>query len=308
VKVLVTGAGGFLGLAVVRALADRGADAVGLVHSAGSGPGVVAAGGTIALGDVLDLSSVERASRGCDTIVHLAAAHAEGPEGLELARRVRVEGAHHVIRAARAHGVRRLVIGSGYWVYRSHPGVISETSPLEPRGESRINYDTERAGLEANAPGDLDVLVVRPGMVYGNGSWFTSVRDAVREGTYRLIGDGSNHWSFVARSDAGVAFLRVIERGATGEVYNVVDGRPATWGEFAGFVASGLQRPPPESLAFDQAVLEVGSDVAHHLIANRAVSAAKLEGLGWHPRYPSFREGIGDLLREMADRSVTRPS
>jgi len=296
-KVLVTGAGGFLGLATVRALSQRGADVVGLVHRQDIVGDVRAAGGTPVVGDVLDLPTLEAACQGCEGLVHLATSHGEGPDAAEHARKVRVDGARNAVRAARARGVRRLVIGSGYWVYRSHPGVITEDAPVEPRGESRINFDTEQAGLDANAPGALEVVVVRPGMVYGDGSWFGSLCDALRDGTYRLIGEATNRWSFVSREDTGGAFAQVLERGVPGEVYNVVDGHPAPWREFAGYVAGCLQRPPPDSISFDQASLEVGPDVAYHLVANRALSSSKIEALGWRPRYPAYPEGIEALLR-----------
>jgi len=299
-KVLVAGAGGFLGTAVVRALAERGTEVVGLVRRPAQRSAVVAAGGTPVLGDVLVPASLGRASAGCGAIVHLASSPVGEPSGTRGAERVRIEGAHNLVRAARAEGVRRLVVGSGYWVYRGGPGVLTESSPLDPRGESRINFEAERAGLAGGASGVLEVLVVRPGMVYGDGSWFRPIRDAVLGGTYRVIEDGANRWSFVALPDAGAAFARLVADGAPGEVYNVSDGRPAPWREFARFVADRLQRPAPGRISLGDAAHEYGAEVAHHLAADRAISPAKLESLGWRPRYASFREGVAALLEEMA--------
>jgi len=299
VKVLVAGAAGFLGLAAVRALTDQGAEVIGLVRSAAQGPLVTAAGGAVAIGDVLEPATLERASIGCDGIVHLAATHPGAEAAADRAYEVRVEGTRNLIRAARSRGVRRIVIGSGYWVYRSDPGVISEDSPLDPRGESRNNFEAERAGLAANSVGGLEVVVARPGMVYGDGAWFRSTWDAIGMGSYRLVGDATNHWSFVSRVDTGAAFALLVARGRPGEVYNVVDGHPTPWREFIAFVASCRQRPLPESVTFEEAVLENGPDVAYHLVANRAASAKKLEALGWVPRYPSFREGLAELLPEL---------
>ncbi len=298
-RALVAGGGGFLGLAIVKALAATSIEPRALVRTEAQGTLVRAAGGTPVLGDVLDRASVGRAAEGCDAIVHVAARFTGEPGSEELARRVRVEGTSNLAAAARAHGVRRLVVGSGYWVYAGQPGLITEASRVDPQGESKINFEAEQVGFEANAPGELDVLVVRPGMVYGDGAWFRTVVDAIRAGSYRTIGAGSNRWSFADLGDAGTGFVTVLGQGLPGEVYNLVDRAPAPWAEFARFVAERLGVPAPGTLSWEEAVESFGAVVARHLAAERATSAAKLEALGWRPRFPRYREGISHLLASM---------
>jgi nucleoside-diphosphate-sugar epimerase len=235
------------------------------------------------------------AAEGCSGIVHLAA---NPPAGTDPAT-TRVEGTRNLVEAARREGVLRLVVGSGYWVYRGQSELIHEDSPVEPRGESQINYDAERAGLETNSPGRLEVLVVRPGMVYGNGSWFRSMAESIRAGEYRVVGEGANRWSFVDRWDTGAAFRTVLESGIAGQVYNVVDGHPAPLREFVDFVAAELGRSPPGTLPMDAARREFGEIVAGHLAADRAVSDEKLRSLGWRPRVSHYRDGVPGLLHEM---------
>jgi nucleoside-diphosphate-sugar epimerase len=304
--VLVTGAGGFLGLGIVRAGAARGQEARGLVRDAAKANRVRLVGGRPVIADVLDPDSVRRAVRGCAAIIHVAANPSDGDDDPDLARRVRVEGTHNLAEAARAAHVRRLVVGSGYWVYPGRPGVTSEESPVDPQGEAHINYDAEQAGLSANSPGALEVMVVRPGMVYGDGAWFRPVLDSIRAETYRLIDGGSNFWSFVALPDAGAGFLSVAEAGQSGGTYNLTDDHPARWGDFARFVADRIGRRPPGVLSSDEAVQEYGPVIARHLAANRAASAAKLTALGWRPKYPNFPEGIDALLAEMGLRTPAR--
>lgn len=253
------------------------------------------------LGDVLDVASLLRHANGCELIVHVAANPSKAEDPPERAREVRVQGTVNLVEAARATRVRRLVVGSGYWVYAGQPGVITETSPVDPQGESRINYEAERAGLEANSSG-LEVLVVRPGMVYGDGAWFRPVVEAVRDRTYRVIDGGLNHWSFVSLPDTGSGFLTVAVRGAAGEVYNLVDGHPRPWVEFAAFVAQRLGTPGPASETSEEAAARYGPTVAAHLRANRAASSAKLAALGWVPVYPRFPEGVAAVLDQMGYR------
>jgi nucleoside-diphosphate-sugar epimerase len=299
VRVLVTGAAGFLGSAVVRTLADQGAEVIGLVRDPRQVAGVESVGASAAVGDVLDAEAVARAAEGCEAAVHLAASTIEAEVAGGHAERVRVEGARTLARLGRAGRLRRLVLGSGYWVYRGGNETITEASPVDPRGESRINFEAEQAALAGNAAPAFGVVVVRPGMVYGNGSWFRSTYEAIRSGEYRLVGDGANRWSFVSREDVGTGFARALAAGSPGEVYNLVDGRPAPWREFVAYVANALGRPVPPSLSSEAAAGVYGRDVAHHLAADRPTSSAKLEALGWRPRYPAYREGLAELLGRM---------
>ncbi len=299
-KVLVVGASGFLGRSVVRGFASAGYEVRGLVRDTAKGARVLEDGGTSVLGDVLDVRSLEVAATDCFGVIHLAA----NPPVESDTARVRVEGARNIVEAARRRGVRRVVVGSGYWVYRGQPELIDENSPVDPRGESQINYDAEREGMAANSPGELEVLVVRPGMVYGNGSWFRGIAEAILSGKYRLVGEGTNRWSFVDRWDAGAAFRTVLELGSAGEIYNVVDGHPATLRDFADFVATQLGVSPPAAITLEAASGEMGNAVAHHLAADRPTSSGKLSRLGWRARVSSFREGVPDLLREMFPRNA----
>ena len=299
-RALVAGAGGYLGVAIVRGLVEQGWEVRGLVRNLARGPRVEGAGGIPVLGDILDPDVVNSALKGCEVVVHVAASSAPVPGDPERPSRVRVEGCRNLLRAAHLQGARRLVVGSGYWVYADQPGIITEESAVDPRGESRINFDTETAARELAAGGPPEVLVVRPGMVYGNGSWCRSTVESILAGTYSYVGDGTNPWSFVSLEDAGAGFVRVAEAGAAGQVYNLVDGRPAAWKEFGDFISERLSRPVPPSIPEALAASQMGTDVVHHLTARRACSAAKMEALGWKPRHEDFRAGIVATLPELA--------
>lgn len=297
--VLIVGASGFLGAAMVRAAVAGSRPVRGLVRGKPSAEMVRSLGGTPILGDVLELESVVRACEGCAAIIHVASRASDGSGDEEVFRRTRVNGARNLVRAAQLASVRRLVIGSGYWVYRGSPGFLTEESAVEPSGESASNYSAEQVALAESASTGPEVVVVRPGMVYGDGSWFRGVVDAIRAGTYRIIGSGGNRWSFVDLDDAGRGFLIAADRGAAGQTYNLVDGTPAPWGEFARFVAARLDRPVPESVSMEQATSEMGAVIAKHLASDRAASSARLRALGWTPRFECYTEGVSELLRRM---------
>ena len=294
--VLVVGASGFLGLEIVRAFAQHGWEVRGLIRDPAKRGRVRSAGATPIVGDILEPSSLLAAASGADTIVHVAANPPADRGGTDRSREVRVDGVRHLVAAARSGAVRRLLVGSGYWVYADQPGLITEESQVDPRGESRVNYDTEREALAANRPGELDVLIVRPGMVYGDGAWFRPVVTAIERDAYHVIDEGKNLWSFVSLPDTGTGFFTVATAGRPGEVYNLVDGHPAAWGEFATFVAQRLGHRAPATITFGSAAREYGPEIAYHLAANRATSSAKLQALGWQPKFPEFRSGVSEVL------------
>jgi nucleoside-diphosphate-sugar epimerase len=302
--VLVVGASGFLGRSVVRALVEDGFVVRGLVRDMAKGERVRENGGIPYLGDVLDRSSMRAAAVGCSAAIHLAANSAQEEE---VARAVRVEGARHLVEVSLDVGISRLLIGSGYWVYRGQPGTITEKSPVDPRGESQINFDAEQVGLRAQTPGTLDVMALRPGMVYGDGSWFRGMATSIHRGEYSVVGDGGNRWSFVARPDVGRAFAAVLRQGIGGELYNVVDGAPGTLREFADFVAAQLGAARPPTLRLEAASTEIGADIAYHLAADRPTSNEKLCALDWKPQTPTYRDGVPPLLREMFRHASGRP-
>jgi nucleoside-diphosphate-sugar epimerase len=302
-RALVAGAGGYLGRAIVAALRDDGWTVRGLVHRVASTGALERVGAEAVVGDVLDPRFVTAAARGCELLVHVAASG--NSDALEdgTAERVRVEGCRNLLRAGIEAKSRRLLVGSGYWVYADQANPITEESTVNPRGESLVNWNTERVALDPRVPSSMEVVVVRPGMVYGNGSWFRSMVNGILEGSYEYVGAAANPWSFVSLEDAGRGFATIARSGRSGEVYNLVDGRPAPWKEFGDAVAERLARSRPPSISPEAASARYGPDVAYHLQARRACSSAKLEQLDWRPRYLDYRDGLTALLPQMAGGS-----
>jgi len=289
-RVLVAGAGGTLGLPTVHALAAAGHEVVGLVRSPESAERVKSVGATPAFGDVLDAPSLGTAIHGVEAVVHLAASD----RAFEL---VRVEGGKNLVGEALRAGVRRFVVGSGYWIYGHHDGVITEESSIDERGAGRFNLAAERVALAAAKPGAFDVVIARPGMVYGLGGWFLRMVQFLRDGiAHQYPGDGANRWSPVHPDDVGEAFRSILEHGHPGHMYLVVDEVPVAVREFASFVAQAAGGPSPRPM--DRGAERVfPPEILRAMTADQAASNAKLKGLGWRPRFPTYREGVPDVLR-----------
>src|SRR5271170_8131352 len=295
-RVLVTGAAGFLGRNVVAALASGSHDVRGLVRSRAQSDGVVAQRGTPVVGDLLDPVTLPGAVAGCDLVIHLAQSSSDS---LEERRAVRVGGVRNLIPAMGHAGVRRLLVGSGYWVYADNGGTITEGSPLAPLSVSRINFEAEEAAREHARRGGLEVVVIRPGMVYGDGSWFREMVTELRAGSYRYVAPGENYLSPIHEEDAGQAFRRVAEDWHAGETYLAVDDHPETTRGFAEFLAGRLRSPEPREIPRTDAETSWGTDLTRLNIASRAASNAKLRGLGWAPSFRSYRDGVPAVLAAM---------
>lgn len=294
-RVVVFGAGGFLGNAVVRSFSRADHVVIGVVHQTEHTRGVVAAGGEPRIGDILDPASVAESSLGCDVAIHLAQPSAGD---LDAMRRVRVGGAQTLLSALPRSGVRRLVVGSGYWVYADNPEWIAEDSPLRPMSISQVNFETEEAARHSG-PEAMEIVIVRPGMVYGPGSWFAQMIEELTAGTFRYVGDGRNFMSPIHWSDAGDAFRSVCERWTPGETYLAVDDQPVEVRRFAGHIAETLGTTSPQSMPLEEARRLWGEELALLNLASRRASNRKLKNLGWSPLHPESSAGVASVLREM---------
>lgn len=240
--VLVTGAAGRLGRAVVGALVARGVPVRGLVRRLPAGlPSEV----DVVLGDLADAHAVEAAVCGATAVVHAGAAMRGG--WAEHARAT-VAGTRHVVDACRRHAVR-LVHVSSLGVL-DHVGLdgrrdVCEDAALERRPSERGAYT--RAKLEAEAlvrqaveTQGLDAVIVRPGiLVDGAGPGRDAVSGLVVGRTLLLIGAGDTPLPLADVDAVAAALVRAIAADVpAGTVVHLVDGETPTRAEVSRAVAA----------------------------------------------------------------------
>jgi nucleoside-diphosphate-sugar epimerase len=240
-RVCITGALGFVG----RKLADRyradGVEVTGVDVRGDAALGVVA-------GDLTAPGEWRRAFEGASVVIHTAAIL--GMSGDEPAFwRVNCLGTRHVLDAARAAGVGRLVHLSSIVAFGfDYPDGVDERYPLRPNGVPYVDTKvaSEQTVLQAHAAGEVACTIVRPGDVYGPGShfWTVSPLRAIAAGRFVLPANGEGHLSPVWVDDLVDGIVRAAASPyAVGQVYTVTGGATVTTSDFFGRYARMLRKP-----------------------------------------------------------------
>jgi dihydroflavonol-4-reductase len=211
-RILITGATGFIGSRLALRARARGHDVVagGRRLSARLRADFAAAQIEVQLGDVTDPAYVDRVMPGITHVCHLAAAWQEVGVPDQYFHRVTVEGARNVAAAAVKHGVLKLVHCSTSGVHsRSSGAVVSETSPIEVTNAYEVaKIEAERLLFAQAVATGLPTLVLRPADGYGPGdARLLKLFRAVSKQRFPLIGPGTGHRHMIYVDDICDAFL-----------------------------------------------------------------------------------------------------
>lgn len=269
--VLVTGATGFVGGAIMDALAAQGRPVRALVRSSAAAGTVGARGADPVQGDVLDPGSLMRAMTGCGVVYHAAGINelcVTDPRPME---RVNVEGSVNVITAAARAGVGRVVYTSSAAALGEVPGTVGKEDS-QHRGwflsqYERTKYEAEDRILREAAGSGVDVVCVSPSSVQGPGRLHGTARLVLRylNGRLRFLVD--TRISFLDIADCTTGHLLAEERGRSGERY-VLNGATLTTRELLALVTrcSGVTHPvrylPAGAVLAVAAVVEAGARAA----------------------------------------------
>ncbi len=277
-KILIAGATGVIGRALVPLLVEAGHEVSGTTRHRAKGKLLEGLGAHPVVVDVLDARKLRKAVKAerPDVIVHQLTDLSN--EDFNANNDLRVEGTRNLVDAALAVGVETMVAQSISWLYTRGEEPAVEDDPLDPELPPYKGI----ASLEADVARMPHGVILRYGAFYGPGTWYApdgAIADRVRNGRLAL----SPAWtSFVHVEDAAAATVAALdwEAGAV----NIVDDEPATFEEWLPPYAEALGAPEPRS-------------IRHAAATGRPVSNARAKELGWTPQYPTWRTG---LLTEVA--------
>ena len=316
-RVFIAGATGVLGRRLVTACTDRGHDVIGLTRDQRGDEIVEARGGTPHRGDVLDAESLIEGAADADVLVHAATAipTETNPSEADWARndRIRRQGASNLVATAPEVGAQRVLLQSVVWLARQEDGsAFDETATPNPDRSTQSALDAERIVREGAEKHDFEPVILRGGYFYAPdtahtrqfGEGLLSRRlPIIARG---LLGRQDATLSFVHADDAARAFATAAEGSATG-IFHVVDDEPVTWATFLQAIADRLDAPTPFRLPAWLAGLFVGDNVIRLLTRPMATNNERFrDAFDWEPRYPSYREGLEQVLERWRETGVIR--
>ena len=265
-------------------LVGRGHSVTGLVRRPADADWLRSLGSEGVLGDVFDADGVRRAVAlaAPDVVMHQLTDLKSGNRAANS--EMRITGTRHLVDAALAAGVRRIVAQSIAWAYE--PGTVpaAEDAPLDLGAEeSRLRTVRGVAALEAAVREAPEWVVLRNGLLYGPGTWYARgglIAEQAARGELAADGDVS---SFVHADDAAGAAADALA-WPTGFV-NVCDDVPAAGREWVPAFCRAVGVREPVAAAGGQ----------RHGWARGASNEYARAALNWTPAWPSWREGFAAL-------------
>lgn len=291
-KLLVTGANGYVGSALCRALCDHQISFVGSVREK-------TAQSQIKIGNLTGATKWSDALSGCDVIIHLAArVHVmkdKVSDPIAAYRETNVAATMNLARQAVELGVRRFVFVSSVKVNGEVTKDQSFTPhdipmPIDPYGQSKL--EAELALKELSHKTDLELVIIRPPLVYGPNvrANFLRLMRLVKSGMPLPFGAVHNRRSMVALDNL-TDLLIVCSRHpeAAGQTFMVSDDNDVSVSELIRMIASAMGKrslliPLPSSILTGAASILGKSEVANRLIGSLQVDISHTKAtLGWKP-------------------------
>ena len=294
-RVLVTGATGFIGSAVVPELIGAGHQVMGLARSDAGAEALTRAGAEVFRGDVNDLHRLRTAAEAADGVIHAAFNHdfSNLKQHSEEDRKVIETLGDALAGTAQAGSDRPLLITSGTGLVRSKSG-----GPARETDGHLSSAEFPRAASEEAA----DALIARGGRVMvmrlpqvhdtrrqGRITWHIQL--ARQQGWVAYIGEGANRVPAVHVADAARLYRLALEKGHAGARYHAVAEEGVTLRAIAAVIGAGLKMPV-ESITPEEAPEYFGWMAQLAAIDLAASSALTRQQLGWEPTGPGL---IADL-------------
>jgi dihydroflavonol-4-reductase len=317
-KVLVTGANGFTGSHLVKALEQRGDTVVALVRRTSDLSRLADTQAELSYGDICDRPSLQTAMAGVDRVFHTAAYVELGLVDGDRMARINVEGTRNVLEAAKAAGIEKMVYCSTIGVYGDTQGrVIDETFERQQKDFSSAydstKYEAQKL-VDQFAAAGLPVVSVMPSGIFGaDDPHFGPVMATFLKGRLKVWAGGDRITGIVHVDDLVSAMLLAADQAVPGSHYIISAGDLTTRAMFQ-FLSQETGIPAPREIP--QPVVRLVGNILDpigrilswqppisrervHYIYDRCVRVsgdkARRE-LGWNPR------SVEETLRQSLPR------
>lgn len=287
-RVFVTGAGGFVGSAVVPELIGAGHQVIALARTDASAATAAAMGASVHRGSLEDHVSLGAGADAADAVVHLAFNH----DFSNFAQNAALDRAAIEAIGERLQGSQKpLLVTSGLALLA--PGRVVTEDDGHARVSERFPRASEAAADAVIGRGVRAAVVRLAPSVHGEGDrGFVPMLIAVarEKGLSGYIGDGSNRWPGVHRRDAAAVYRLALERGGAGP-FHACDEEGVPFKAIAEVIGRRLG-VPVASIAPDEAADHFGWFAMFAGMDMPAASAKTRETLGWRPTQPGLLADI----------------
>lgn len=298
-RIFLTGATTPLGQALLTTLTAAGHKVIGVVPTA-QGAGLVRGlGGLPAYVDISRASELESNIRmaKADVVINAASQAPNQPpvQTVEWNADSLPGNSAALAKAAASAGAKFLIHTSYAFVAGDTGGATVDETAKPNTGDNALLKATRKAE-NAALNGGVPACVLRMGFLYGPQSdSLTTLSDAIRQGRPVVAGDGLANWVHLA--DAAEAVRRAVEAQPGGEIFNIVDGHPASAADFVAAFAAALGLETSGGLPGFARRLMISQTQLDLMALSTQVSAAKaFEKLGWAAQYNTLSAGLEQTL------------
>ena len=316
-KILVTGATGFIGRQLLLLLREKGHDIVVLTRDPDTASIRLPVACSVFGWDPDLLEPPKEAFRGVEAVVHLAGESLLGqwsPERKEEIIRSRTLSTHHLVRAMKNQDEKPevFICASGVGVYGDRgEEALDEGASVGHGFLANLCHKWEAEALQART-GGIRTVLMRAGVVLGNeGGALRWMLPAFRLGLGGKAGTGRQWMSWIHVRDLARMILHAVETQSLEGPVNAVSPQPETNADFSAALARALRRP---AFLFAPVLFleKLLGDMSQVILFSQKVSAAKIQETGFHFEYPDLKsafEGIAEVYTHelLLEQWVPRP-
>jgi nucleoside-diphosphate-sugar epimerase len=258
---------------------------------------------------LFDAESLAKAAEGCDTVIHAATAipvkQKTAPADWAMNDHIRRKGTRCLTEAASKIGAKTYLQQSIAWVARpENDSPFDEDSRVMPAPAIQSAIDAETIAREAESAEGFTVSILRAGFFYDSESGHTRmIAAALRKRQMPIMGSGDAMWAMIHTDDAASAYVVAAEKPMSG-VWHIVDNELVQVSIFLKEFVARLGAPAPRRVPVWLARWLAGEQAVEYFTrSTRTTNARFRRDFGWAPRYPTYREGLDQIVTAWKEES-----